>query len=229
MPRLPDEREMLEFVRDTLRETQLHEPPDANRFFFRDRFLHTLRVVGWVKRLCAAEGCDERLIVIAAIFHDSGYDQRCREDHPMMGERICRSYMTSHGFAPGDIDAVCDMVLRHSFKKRPAEGLPHELCLLMDADLLDELGLTIVMWDAMDEGAQLKGGYYSVLERVQRAHAKLRKLLPVMKTRAGHEEYERGLNVLSNAIDRLQYELHTDYVSDFMRAQYDDGSRAALR
>ena len=121
------------------------------------------------------------------------------------------------------------MVLRHSFKKRPAEGLPHELCLLMDADLLDELGLTIVMWDAMDEGAQLKGGYYSVLERVQRAHAKLRKLLPVMKTRAGHEEYERGLNVLSNAIDRLQYELHTDYVSDFMRAQYDDGSRAALR
>ena len=43
-----------------------------------------------------------------------------------------------------------------------------ELRVLMDADLLDELGLTIIMWDAMDEGHRNQGGYYSVLsERVK--------------------------------------------------------------
>lgn len=220
MPRLPDEREMLEFVRTALRETQLHEPPDANRFFFRDRFYHTLRVVGWVKRLCAADGCDERLPVIAAIFHDAGYDQRCREEHPAMSAKICRSYMYAHGFAPGDVETVCEMVMQHSFKKRPADGLPHELCLLMDADLLDELGVTIVIWDAMDEGAHLQGGYYSVLERVRQAYAKLSRLLPTLKTEVGHAEYARGLDVLAGAIQRLEYELNTGYVDEFLRREY---------
>ena len=226
MPRLPDEKDMLEFVRTTLCETRLHEPPDANRFFFRDRFYHTLRVVGWVKRLCQHEQCDERLTTIAAIFHDAGYDQRYRDEHPQMGERICRTYMYQHGFPPEDVATVCELVRRHSFKKRPAEGLSPELRVLMDADLLDELGVTIVIWDSMDEGAHITGGYYSVLERVRRAYDKLSRLLPTLKTETGHAEYERGLNVLSDAIARLEYELHTDYVAEFLRAETDSDEPA---
>ena len=229
MQRLPDEREMLEFVRSTLHETQLHEPPNANRFFFRDRFLHTLRVVGWVKRLCAAEKCNERLTVIAAIFHDSGYDQRNSDEHPIMGERICRSYMHEHGFALDDINAVCSMVRQHSYKKRPADGLSMELRVLMDADLLDELGLTIIMWDAMDEGHKNQGGYYSVLERVKQAYVRLKKLLPTLKTDTGRAEYEKGLKVLESAIERLEYELNTDYVKDILHAERLSAVEAAAR
>lgn len=215
MPRLPDEREMLEFVRSTLNETKLREAPSTSRFFFRDRFLHTLRVVGWVKRLCATEQCDERLTVMAAIFHDSGYDERSRDEHPIMSERICRSYMNQHGFAAFDTDYVCSMVRQHSFKKRPADGLSMELRVLMDADLLDELGLTIIMWDAMDEGHKNQGGYYSVLERVKQAYTRLKKLLPTLKTDTGRAEYEKGLKTLESAIERLEYELNTDFVMDF--------------
>ncbi len=228
MPRLPDEREMLEFVRTTLRETQLHEPPNANRFFFRDRFYHTLRVVGWVKRLCAHERCDERLTTLAAIFHDSGYDQRFRDEHPAMGARICRSYMLSHGFTAADTAIVCELVRQHSHKKRPAEGLSMELRVLMDADLLDELGVTIVLWDAMDEGTRQQGGYYSVLERVRFAYNKLRLLLPTLKTRTGYAEYARGLEVLRTTIERLEYELQTDYVSPFMRDEFGDEYMARM-
>lgn len=228
MPRLPDEREMLEFVRTTLRETQLHEPPDANRFFFRDRFYHTLRVVGWVKRLCAHEQCNERLTTIAAIFHDSGYDQRFKDEHPAMGARICRRYMLSHGFSADDTAKVCELVKQHSYKKRPAEGLSRELCVLMDADLLDELGVTIVLWDAMDEGSRQRGGYYSVLERVRFAYNKLRLLLPNLKTATGYAEYKRGLEVLENTIERLEYELQVDYVVPFMRDEFGDDGVARM-
>lgn len=228
MPRLPDERDMLEFVRTTLRETQLHEPPDANRFFFRDRFYHTLRVVGWVKRLCAHERCDERLTTIAAIFHDSGYDQRLRDEHPTMGARICRNYMLSHGFAAEDTDFVCELVRQHSYKKRPADGLSLELRVLMDADLLDELGVTIVLWDAMDEGARQQGGYYSVLERVRFAYNKLKLLLPTLKTPTGYAEYKHGLEVLHDAIERLEYELQTDYVCPFIQDEFGNEDLARM-
>lgn len=226
MARLPDEREMLEFVRSTLNETHLREPPYANRFFFRDRFLHTLRVVGWVKRLCAVEKCDQRLTVIAAIFHDAGYDQCCRDDHPAMSERICRTYMNEHGFAQDDISKVCYMVRQHSYKKRSADGLPIELQVLMDADLLDELGLTIIMWDAIDEGSSKQGGYYTVLERVRQAYARLRRLLPTLKTKSGHDEYEKGINVLADAISRLEYELNIDFVAGYLHDENSAGASA---
>lgn len=216
MPRLPDEREMLEFVRTTLRETQLHEPSNANRFFFRDRFYHTLRVVGWVKRLCIHEQCDERLTTIAAIFHDSGYDHRFSEAHPETGARICRRYMLSHGFTSADTEFVSELVRQHSFKKRPADGLPNELKVLMDADILDELGITIILWDSMDEGSQHRGSYYSVLERVKKAYNKLSLILPTLKTPTGSLEYARGLEVLKAAIDRLEYELSCPYALKFM-------------
>lgn len=94
-----------------------------------------------------------------------------------------------------------------------------ELRVLMDADLLDELGLTIIMWDAMDEGHRNQGGYYSVLERVKQAYARLKKLLPTLKTDTGRAEYEKGLKVLESAIERLEYELNTDYVKDILHAE----------
>lgn len=229
MPTLPDERQMLEFVRATLREARLRDSSDANRFYFRDRFMHTLRVVGWVKRLCAVEPCDTRLTVLAAIFHDAGYDHRFRDDHPAMSERICRTYMYTHGFDAADVEAVCAMVRQHGHKKRSAEGLSPELCVLMDADLLDELGMTIVVWDSMDEGSHMQGGYYSVLERVRKAHAKLCGHLPYLKTAAGRAEYERGLAVLEGALKRLEYELHTDFVAEYMEGDVTDAEQAGLQ
>ena len=211
MPVLPGENEMLAFVRDSLKPSA----PDTETFYFRDRFCHTLRVMQWVKRLCASEECDARLAVIAAIFHDCGYRPGGKYTHAQLSADICQDYMRQHGFPEGDIAAVCEMVRLHSYKAMPVYELSPELRVLMDADILDELGVTICIWDSLYEGHRKQGGYYDVLPRLKRAYEKLERYLPTMRTATGRAEYDKGLNALKFAIERLEYELMPELIKAY--------------
>jgi len=55
---------------------RIEENHRPNRYAFRDRFEHTLRVLNWAERLVSAEGGDLEVVQYAALLHDIGWDDQ---------------------------------------------------------------------------------------------------------------------------------------------------------
>ena len=113
---------------------------------------HIMRVYRWARKLYDAypdkNEVDCEALSIAAVFHDVGY---CREsdDHAKVGSEICREYLLGKGYPLSKTELVCDVIARHSDKHIINDDIPVELVLLLEADMLDDMGamgLVIDVW-----------------------------------------------------------------------------------
>lgn len=149
---VPGVTEMMEHVRNTL------ENAEESAFKFEisySRFEHTRRVLGWTVRLLDEAEDPTRLhradVIIAAVFHDIGRAAAATlSDHAKAGVPLTRQYLEAHGFDPERTERICRLVARHSDKwtMRDPETDP-DLLLLMEADLLDDMGALGIVMDCM--------------------------------------------------------------------------------
>ncbi len=128
--------EILKFVKDKL------ENIDDNPYLpFRKRSEHIIRVFMWVQRLADGEpGINKEAVLISALFHDIGY--ALDSDNSVHAENsaiLCEKYLLEKEYNIEFINFVKYLVRNHSDKKQMAvNGIPPELIILMEADLLDE-------------------------------------------------------------------------------------------
>ncbi len=154
-----DYKGMLQFVKDTLLEVQTEGEGGVGVHkaeFGYTRFEHTKRVLGWAKRLYDATAdknglCYEDLM-IATVFHDVGRAVSARQggDHAKAGVPITRDYLLKHGFSAERADYIAGLVGAHSDKWRMRDpNIDRNLLMLMEADLLDDMGVLGLVMDAM--------------------------------------------------------------------------------
>lgn len=123
------------------------------------RFEHSKRVTGWALRLYNLNpnrnNIDYNTVITAAIFHDVGYNDATDElPHAEAGAVIARKYLKDNGFEPEFIDRVCYLIAHHSDKQMMAEPeIDADLLILMEADLLDDMGALGIAMDCMIERA----------------------------------------------------------------------------
>lgn len=198
--------DMFRFVRQAL----LSESTGScycGRFPFRDRYQHTRRVFGWAQRLMRVEPADPFITLTAAVFHDAGYRILPTEDHALASAELCQGYMKQRGYPSRTIQQVVYLVAMHSEKTRPLAELSGEMRVLIDADLLDEVGALTALWDSMAEGAQPRQSYLKTYRRLQLAHEKLAGKRGRMRTGEGLRLYDGNLAALDGFLTRLRYEL----------------------
>ena len=104
---------------------------------FRSRFEHTMRVYRWAIKLQSKLGGDLDVIVLAALLHDIGWDDE--RPHGEVGAELAVEYMDSIGIDPETIRRVGEIIMIHEDKDSDAD-LSLECKIVMDADLLDEVG-----------------------------------------------------------------------------------------
>ena len=114
---------------------------------YRNRFEHTRRVLNWAERIQAVEGGDLEIITLAVIFHDTGWDGQ--NDHALLGAQHARQFLLGHGVKAETLNRVVLAIETHNKRQNPQTDLPLENRIIMDADRLDELGVTTLVWDAM--------------------------------------------------------------------------------
>lgn len=159
------------------------------------RFEHTMRVFKWMERLYAAypdkEEVDLAVLSIATIFHDIGYcDQDGRACHAESSARMCREYLQNMDYAPEKIDFVCDIVSRHSDKEIMFDEIPAELVLLMEADLLDDIGAQGLVMDVWLEAVCVEDATFeSILAHMEKYTFKMMQDKP-MRTEEGKRIWE---------------------------------------
>jgi uncharacterized protein len=172
---------------------------------FRNRFDHTKRVLRWAERIHAIEGGDIGIITLAVIFHDTGWSEN--EDHAVIGAQLAEKYLVRKGVASEIVNRIVSAVKTHNKRQMPGEDLPIENLIVMDADLLDELGVTTLVWDAMATANQENPSYSRALERNQKYFEGSKEKTNFLQTKTGVKLYRERIAMWEKCLDHFRYEL----------------------
>lgn len=177
----------------------------VNSYPFRDRFNHTLRVLKWAERLQEIEGGDLEVIRIAAIFHDVGWSDSI--PHGIVSRQIANEYLSRINYDLDRKEKILEAIENHS-NRASVNGLCLESYILMDADILDEVGAISILWDAMASTYEDKPSYKKAYERIKKFTAKIKERKHVLRTTTGKKFYEERIQVIDNFIKELEFELN---------------------
>lgn len=193
--------EIIEYVKKMTADNG--RPPN---YSFRSRFEHTMRVYRWAIKLQSKLGGDLDIIALAALLHDIGWDESGERSHGEVGAELAVEYLDSIGVDPEIIRRVGEIIMIHEDKDTDAE-LSLECKIVMDADLLDEVGAVGVLWDAMatacEEDPTYKKAYYRIKNYYRINRPKIRRC----KTDAARAEYAKRMQMIESYISQLEKEL----------------------
>lgn len=191
--------QIIEFVKRQIADNG--RPPN---YPFRDRFEHTMRVYRWAIKLQARVGGDLEIISLAALLHDIGWQDG--REHGEVGAEIAVDYLDSIGVPEEKISRIGEIIRIHDDKDSTAD-FSLECKVVMDADLLDEVGAISVLWDSMatacEDEANYKKAYYRIKEFYQGNKPKIRRC----KTEVARLEFDRRMHLLEDFISQLEREL----------------------
>lgn len=190
---------VIEFVKE-----QISNNGRPSNYPFRKRFEHTMRVYRWAIKLQAKVGGDLEIIALAALLHDVGWDDD--KDHGEVGAQIAVDYLDSIGFDPEKISRIGEIIRIHE-DKDTTEELSLECQVVMDADLLDEVGAVSVVWDSMATACEDEASYKKAYYRIKNFYKGNRPKIRRCKTEAARLEYSRRMKLLEDFIFQLEKEL----------------------
>ncbi len=194
-----DYSEVIEFVKKATSENN-----ESEKYPFRSRYEHTMRVYRWAIRLQAKLGGDLDVIVLAALLHDVGREAG-RPNNEVSAE-IAVEYLDSIGVDASMIVKVGEIIMICA-DKDTEKDVSLECRIVMDADLLDEIGAVGVMWDcmatALDEEASYKRAYY----RIKDAYRKNKPKIAYCKTETGRTEFHKRMQMIESYMFQLEKEL----------------------
>ena len=194
-----DYSEVIEFVKKTTSENE-----NNGQKSFKSRYEHTMRVYRWAIRLQAKLGGDLDVIVLAALLHDVGYEEG-RPSNEVSAE-VAVEYLDSIGVDAELIVKVGEIIMAH-VEKDTDRDLSLECRIVMDADLLDEVGAIGIMRDCMttavEDEASYKRAYYKIKEFYRTNKPKISQC----KTDTARNEFAKRLQVVEGYIYQLEREL----------------------
>jgi uncharacterized protein len=171
---------------------------------FRSRYEHIMRVYRWAIRLQAKLGGDLDIIVLSALLHDVGWEEG--RPHEEVSAEIAVEYLDSIGVDPEKIKRVGEIIMKHE-DKDTTDDLSIECRIVMDADLLDEIGAVEIIWDcmatALEPEASYKRAYYRIKEYYRGNKPKIKRC----KTDPGRAEFTKRMQLIENYIYQLEREL----------------------
>jgi len=198
---------MLKYVKNYLKNSNINATQLDKEYPFRNRYEHTLRVCKWAERINEIEEGNEKVIKTAAIFHDVGKGINDGINHAKEGAKICRNYLLENDFDNKFVKKVAKAIRFHSSKNLSEKELSLEERIIIDADILDEVGAIAVLWDSMDVGSQDKQSYEIVYNRIINSYKAREITTKYLKTKEGKRLYKERLIFLKTYIKNLKYEL----------------------
>jgi len=172
---------------------------------FRNRFEHTMRVLKWAHRIHKVEGGDFEIITFAILFHDTGWSETV--DHALVGAELAENYLLDKGVDPVLVDRITSAARTHNKRQERLESLPIENLIVMDADLLDEVGVTTLVWDAMATAIENEPSYVRVIERDLEYYEKAKGKTIYLNTETGMKLYNERIAIWERCLSHFRYEL----------------------
>ncbi|MCG8513417.1 MAG: HD domain-containing protein [Halanaerobiales bacterium] len=190
---------MLKYVKEKFENSER-----ANKYPFRNRYKHTLRVKKWAERIQKIEGGNLEIIKIACIFHDVGWDEKV--SHNIISKRIARDYLNKINYDNSKTKRVLEAIEHHCLRD-VEKSLAMENYIVMDADLLDEVGAISIIWDAMASAYEDQPSYLKAYHRIKRFTLEIKEKQQQLKTATGKRYYQKKIEFIDGFIRELGHEL----------------------
>lgn len=174
------------------------------RHYFRNRYSHTLRVLKWAERIHEFEGGDLEVIKIASILHDIGWEDG--ENHAITSRNIANDYLKSIQYDVNKLPLILEAIESHN-SRMTDKKLHIESFILMDADILDEVGALSILWDAMAAALEQVASYKKAYERIIEYTNQIKQRVTLLRTETGLRFYHERIKVIDHFLDNLEYEL----------------------
>ena len=194
-----DYSEVIEFVKKTTSEND-----STGSYPFNNRYEHTMRVYRWAIRLQAKLGGDLDVIVLAALLHDVGWD--AERPHNEVSAEIAVEYLDSIGVDPEMIVKVGEIIMVHEDKDTDKD-LSLECRIVMDADLLDEVGAIGIMCNCMATALEDEASYKRAYYRIKDYYRTIKTNISRCKTDTARNEYNKRIQIIENFIYQLEREI----------------------
>ncbi len=172
---------------------------------FRNRFEHTMRVLKWADRIHKIEGGDFEIIKFAILFHDTGWSDTI--DHALIGAELAEKFLLGKDVDPILVARIVSAVHTHNKGDELQESLPLENLIVMDADLLDEVGVTTLVWDAMATANENNPSYIRVLEKDIEFYKEAKEKTIYLKTETGKKLYNERISIWEMCLSHFRYVL----------------------
>lgn len=172
---------------------------------FRNRFDHTMRVLNWAKRIQKLEGGNLEIITLAVLFHDTGWSDTL--DHALLGAQLAEKHLKSIDVDPETINRITSAVKAHNKRLDSPSNLPIENLIVMDADFLDEVGVTTLVWDALATAIEDNPSYAKVIEKDLVFFERKKDQAMLLKTKTGKKFFHERMAIWENCLSHLKYEL----------------------
>lgn len=202
--------DMIEYVKKYFDNTDNPRSKFDTKYPFRNNFDHCVRVYNWALRINRLEKADENIVAIASIFHDVGKAYNMEISHAEISADVCKAYLKKLQYPEYKILRIVQAIKVHPFKEDTNIHLYPEDKILMDADLLDEVGALTAVWDSMATALEARPDYLKVYNRSLKFYNKVASKREVLKTPTGRAFYDERLKFLNSFIENLGFELGID-------------------
>ena len=190
----------------------LKESPQKHEYL-RYRWLHTLRVTQYGKRLAKIESANVELVIASCLLHDiAKLSDVCHTvDHGRVGERMVRRFLKKIGYTEKERKNIRYAIASH-VDGNAGFRHPHtlEAKILSDADKLDRFS---TYRTALVLGGLVNEEYENFILAVENRVKYLQEVYEqsFMQTRSGEKAFEKQISVQTDYLERLlaDYEITT--------------------
>ena len=104
---------------------------------------HTMRTIKISERLLNKEIADKEIVIITLLLHDISKTV-CENSHNLVSHRLAEILFEKYPYLDKKKKKILDCILYHSAKDLDSLDLTPEMKVVMDADILDEIGILLI-------------------------------------------------------------------------------------
>ena len=148
---------------------------------------HTLRTMKIAERIMNKECVDKEIVLVSLLLHDIS-KTLCENSHNLLSFRLAELFFEKYNYLDKKKKKILDCILYHSAKDLETIDLTPEMKVVMDADIIDEIGILLISRISL----RTMNKNYSInelIKTVDNKYSKIDKETAYLKTKTGKDIY----------------------------------------
>ena len=165
---------------------------------------HSMRTIKIADKLLTKEVADREVVIVTLLLHDISKTV-CDNSHNLVSHRLAELFFNKFNYLDNKKKKILDCILYHSAKDLGSLDLTPEMKVVMDADILDEIGILLISRVCL-RSHNKNLSIQELIKLLDNKYAKIDKELTYVKTKTGKEMYIQKRKKLKEYIEALKIE-----------------------
>lgn len=165
---------------------------------------HTLRTIKIAEKIMNKEIADREIVIVSILLHDIG-KTLCDNSHNLVSFRLAELLFDKYEYDSNKKNKILNCILYHSAKDVKTLDLSSEQKVVMDADILDEIGILLIARICL-RTPNKNSSIHEIIKSLESKYNKIDKESSLLKTKYGSEIYCQKKKKYREFIDQLKME-----------------------